>query len=311
MTSNDKYFNNEPLLMNSNPPKKHNWLSPFITAISNFSVQYNFQAISVVLIVMSQTVCTASDADCKSGDQAAWVHGTATAGVFIGAIIGQLMMGYAGDVLGRTKAMTLTLSIATIAAALSAVAPQGSPDAIYSLIIVCRVFLGIGLGGVYPLSATKAAEDGAGHGKQVNATKAAVAFFWQTPGAMGPWFVAYLLTFNDSMSADTKWRFLLGLGAIPAGFVVLLSVIESYSHPPEIPSHIVDASESSHNSVQSDDLVIMARNKKSGGESNEDLNVWELLKSREIQMKLVATGGGWFLYDVAYCKYLTDLKACR
>jgi MFS family permease len=148
-------------------------------AISNFSVQYNFQAISVVLTVMSSSVCTSTDTKCNEGDQAEWVHGTATAGVFIGAIIGQLVMGYAGDVLGRNKAMTLTLSIATIAAALSAIAPQGDATAIYSIIIVCRIFLGIGLGGVYPLSATKAAEDGADSHHEVNATKAALAFFWQ------------------------------------------------------------------------------------------------------------------------------------
>ena len=128
---------------------------------------------------MSSSECTITQSLCDVGKQAPWVHGTATATVFLGAIAGQLSMGYAGDVLGRTKAMTLTLSIATVSALLSAIVPTGSPEAVYSLVIACRFFLGIGLGGVYPLSATKAAEDGGdGHG-HANSTAASKAFFWQ------------------------------------------------------------------------------------------------------------------------------------
>ena len=86
----------------------------------------------------------------------------------MGAIVGQLTMGYAGDVLGRNRALTLTLTIATISAMLSATASRGSATTIYSLICVFRFMLGVGVGGVYPLSATKAAEDsGSSSGTQL------------------------------------------------------------------------------------------------------------------------------------------------
>jgi MFS family permease len=55
-------------------------------------------------------------------------------------------MGYGGDVLGRNEAMTLTLSIASMAAFCSAILPTGSPKSVYIIIIICRFFLGIGLG---------------------------------------------------------------------------------------------------------------------------------------------------------------------
>jgi MFS family permease len=55
-------------------------------------------------------------------------------------------MGYAGDVLGRNIAMTITLAIATISTLLSAAVPTGSPTAIYATIIIFRFFLGVGLG---------------------------------------------------------------------------------------------------------------------------------------------------------------------
>lgn len=147
-------------------------------------MQYNFQAISCALLVMSSTECTTTQDLCRQGIQAPWVHGTATATVFLGAIAGQLSMGYAGDVLGRTKAMTMTLSIATVSALLSAIVPTGSANAIYATVIAFRFFLGIGLGGVYPLSATKAAEDGASSHGHADSTAASKAFFWQVLGIL-------------------------------------------------------------------------------------------------------------------------------
>ena len=140
--------------------------------------------------------------------------------------MGQLVMGYAGDVLGRNKAMKLTLSLVVIGALLSALAPFGSSVAIYCVIIATRFILGVGVGGVYPLAATKAAEDG-GKNDGVNVTAAAWAFVWQVPGTMAPWITAYILTYSG-LSTSFKWRLLLGLGAVPAALVVLCSMLETH-----------------------------------------------------------------------------------
>lgn len=98
-------------------------------------------------------------------------------------------MGYAGDLLGRNVAMIITLGLVAISALASALVPSGGATQVYVSIIIARFFLGIGVGGVYPLSATKAAEDssrnGDGHGNgEVNISAAAFAFFWQIPGSM-------------------------------------------------------------------------------------------------------------------------------
>ena len=137
-------------------------LSNLITSTGNFNVQYNFSAISIALIVMSQVECTENDdIQCQQGHQKSWVSGTSGAAVFAGAIFGQVTMGYAGDIIGRNAALTLTLSIAAIGALLSAIAPSGSAQSVYIIIIICRFLMGVGLGGTYPCAATKAAEDGA------------------------------------------------------------------------------------------------------------------------------------------------------
>lgn len=249
-------------------------LSKFITGLSNFSVQYNFQAIAVALLLMTTAVCTTDDDKCKQGKQASWVASTASAVVFTGAIFGQLSMGYLGDLIGRNKAMTLTLLIAAISAMLSSAASQGSSDTIYVIIIVFRFLLGVGLGGVYPLSAVKSAEDSGDelHGPNILATS--WTFFWQSPGAVAPWIVAYFLTYNEHMSDNTKWRLVLGIGSIPAAFVVMGSIYETY--------------------------YTQNRSKNLTSNSFNKVDLWESLQDPVNRRNLVATGLGWFIYDVAY-----------
>jgi PHS family inorganic phosphate transporter-like MFS transporter len=265
-------------------------LSPILTSVSNFSVQYNFQAISVALLLMSTSYCTSTDDDCRNGKQAPWVTGTASATVFIGAIIGQLYMGYLGDILGRSQALKVTLALACTGAALSAIIPNGNPTSIYAIIIVCRFVLGVGVGGVYPLSATKAAEDSALMEARRTDTdekpseppymSSARAFFWQAPGAMMPWVISYLLAYSDNVSLSAKWRLLLGLGAVPAAFVVAGAIYE------ESLRASIGLSEKSQqigkDEPQTADIVFAA------------------LKNPRHRRTLIATGGGWFIYDVCY-----------
>ena len=210
----------------SRPSPRKKWTTVWITAISNFSVQYNFQAISTCLLLMSEKQCTTTIEQCRDGKQSTWIGGTAAGTVFAGAVIGQILMGYAGDHIGRNLAMLLTLSIAACGAAFSAIFPTGPPYSVYIMIIAFRFLLGVGLGGVYPLSAAKAAESVTTDDTYASSKKAALAFCYQVPGAMTPWLLAYLFSFIPDFSSDTEWRLLLGLGAIPAAAVVMLSYIE-------------------------------------------------------------------------------------
>lgn len=257
--------------------KKTSLLSSLITKIGNFGVQYNYQAISIALIVMSKDVCTGNYEDCKNGDQDSWVHSSATAVVFAGSIFGQLTMGYAGDVLGRSNAMGLTVGIALLAALFSAVIPSGSAEQIYATIIGCRFFLGIGLGGVYPLAATKAAEDGSSGG--TNPVSTASSFFWQTPGSFAPWIVALIFTATHKMSTNLRWRLLLGLGAIPCSIVLICVLLENRQTYARTHKPSLDTSEINRKAS----FVIE--------KSSTDSKLW---------WKLLGTGGGWFIFDVAY-----------
>lgn len=203
--------------------------------------------------------------------------------VFVGAVIGQISMGFLGDVLGRSMGLALTMSIATLASLLSAAAPAGDPADIYAAIIVCRLFLGIGIGGVFPISAVKASEDSGSDGK-VNPVSASWSFFYQMPAIVAPWLLAYILTFT-SISTTSNWRLILGSGAIPSGLVVLGLFYENHYAVTETNSlkdHQATGEAREESSVTRDTLVSLRK----------------ALTKREIYLKLLASGGSWFLFDI-------------
>jgi PHS family inorganic phosphate transporter-like MFS transporter len=262
---------------------RRRWISAIVTSASNFSVQYNFQAMSVALIIMSTSECTATADECERGQQASWVGSMTSATVFIGATAGQLTMGYLGDAIGRNAALKISLILATIGALGSAILPTGTPSVIYSVIVGFRLILGIGVGGVYPLSATKAAED-SGKSGEVTPIASAFSFFWQTPGSVAPWVIALLIS-RSALSTGAKWRLVLGLGAIPSVAVVAGVVLaDSLEEQP---------------TTESVGLIGSETHDPPAG-AMKQVGLWEALKEPINQRKLMLSGGSWFLFDVCY-----------
>merc|ERR1719329_1239015 len=123
--------------------------------------------------------------------------------LFVGAMIGMIVMGRVGDVLGRSKGMRLTLIMAALGAVIPACA-AGDPNLVYGLVCLGRLILGIGVGGIYPLAAVSAAE-GSGSAEKKGKTVAG-AFFWQTPGVLAPYLLA-LIIFIGSLSEHDSEEF--------------------------------------------------------------------------------------------------------
>jgi len=258
-------------------------LISFLSAAwANFAIQYNFQSIAITLQMMSASVCTSDDGDCRSGDQAAWVSGTTSAVIFIGAVIGQLSMGFLGDYLSRNEALAATLFVSAMGALLSAVAPAGSSTSTYAVIVLFRFIIGVGLGGIYPLSATKASEDSSSADPRSSAYGTACVFAWQIPGTVAPWVVAYLLTGSD-MSTGFRWRMVLGLGAVPCVLAILCLLIENHQ--------------------KKGGLVDGVSSKLAVTSSKSDISVdivMQNLRDPAIRAKLIGVGGSWLLYDIVF-----------
>eukprot|EP00039_Didymoeca_costata_P029536 m.25069 g.25069 ORF g.25069 m.25069 type:complete len:470 (-) comp7672_c0_seq2:27-1436(-) len=262
------------------PPKKQK-KSNFAASCSNFSVQYNLSALSIAVTMMTSVYADSHGQHVHPEDpsykEPKWADYTILSIVFVGMISGMSVMGYLGDFLGRQRATILTLSFTVGGALGSAVLPWGGNQSVFAVLGACRFALGIGVGGLYPLSAVKAAESSSE--SEDSGTRTGWAFFWQTPGSMAPYLVGWVLAQLSRMKDSTlvaitniQFRVLLGLGAIPAAIVLYLELAEQKAEPEVV----------QEKSVKRMSMLEHAR------------------KNKKYLGQLIGTGGSWFLYDVSY-----------
>ena len=182
-----------------------------VAGASNFGASYNFNDIGVAELLIDAagghvTTYSASMLDCT---------------VFSGCIVGMLSFGHLGDRFGRRHAMAMALGIAVLGSLMSGL----SAGEIEKSLIVWRVVLGLGIGGVYPLSAAlayEAAPDAEDEVKDSAASsdgrnpelQVARANFWQCISQTILYcFALVLLAMPVSYAA--VWRLLLAAGAAP------------------------------------------------------------------------------------------------
>lgn len=188
----------------------------------------------------------------------------------IGAILGQLTFGYIGDAIGRKRAMCLTLVLSIAGALASAILPWGD-DYIYYTLAACRLVLGLGVGGVYPLSASAAIETS--HDDMKNSRIVATVFSFQGLGqVLAPLVTCILLL--STIGHSLGWRLLLGAGALPGLFVLQ----DAFHIKDPCPVHaVVDP------------------------KPKQEINLWSMLKQdASLRHKLIGACVGWFLFDVTF-----------
>jgi len=161
------------------------------------------------------------------------IEGTLDSVVFAGAIIGQLFMGLAGDLCGRKRALVLTNLFTALGALCSAFCSWGPATTVYTVITISRFVLGVGVGGKYPLAGTVSSEGKSAKKSQAkSALEIAFGFFWQTPGTMLPYAIGMVFLAATKLKdvstvpyfdASVGFRIILGLGALPALIVVILT----------------------------------------------------------------------------------------
>jgi PHS family inorganic phosphate transporter-like MFS transporter len=244
--------------------------SNFIPMLGNFNIQYNFTAASIAVKILSSSAYLGH----ALRDEPSWADTITLPIVFVGAMTGMLVMGRLGDVLGRNRAMQVTLSLSVAGCIIPALS-AGNADATFGILNAGRLILGVGVGGIYPLSAVSSAE---GTDKaEDRGRRVGMAFFFQSIGCLVPYIVAMILLASLQPSTPESWvpqfqfRFLFALGAVP-GLIVIAATFREKSSTPEVPV-----------SVEQPGLRDAFRHQPA-----------------ELKMTLFGTSGSWFLYDVAY-----------
>jgi PHS family inorganic phosphate transporter-like MFS transporter len=142
-----------------------------------------------------------------------WLTGTA----LVGAIFGQIIFGFSGDVKGHAKPFIATLVLMTLGSLISALMPTGNHRGLFAGLAISRFVLGVGIGGEYPLSVVLGASmiPPPGRSKAEQLTR---IFAFQGLGIAGAVVMGYVVF--QIMSAESAWRFCLGIGAL---FCVILA----------------------------------------------------------------------------------------
>ncbi|VFQ73153.1 unnamed protein product [Cuscuta campestris] len=149
---------------------------------------------------------------------------------FCGTLAGQLFFGWLGDRMGRKRVYGLTLLLMFCSSVASGLSFGSSPRAVMATLCFFRFWLGFGIGGDYPLSATIMSEYAS---KSNRGAFIAAVFAMQGFGILAGGAVAMLVSAafdrayrapsyeanpvaSTAPQADYVWRIILMAGPLPA-----------------------------------------------------------------------------------------------
>ncbi|HTT91442.1 MAG TPA: MFS transporter [Acidimicrobiales bacterium] len=251
----------------------------FVSGMGFFTDAYDLFVIGIVVsILKTQWTLTTT--------QVSWLNSATLLASAFGAII----FGRIADMLGRKRIYGYEVLILAAGAIASAFSPG------YVFLIVCRIILGIGIGGDYPVSATIMSEYS---GKQSRGRMVGLVFAMQGLGLIfGPLFASFLLALG--ISDNLVWRLLLAFGAIPG-----LAVFYLRRQIHETPRFAMagGAHEEAQAAIASATGTVVA---VPPGESKAKVSQGALdgfhtiLSNRRLLIWLIGTAGGWLLLDFCY-----------
>ena len=252
----------------------------FVSGMGFFTDAYDLFVIGIVVALLKP------EWNLSTG-QVSWLNSA----TLLASAVGAIVFGRIADILGRKRIYGYEVLILAIGALASAFAPN------YTFLLICRIILGIGIGGDYPVSATIMSEYS---GKQTRGRMVGLVFAMQGAGLIvGPLVASILL--GSGISNDYTWRILLALGAIPglAVFYLRRQIHETPRFAAAGGAHeeaaaAIGAATGSAPAPRSA-VESKARNPQSvlGG-------FMILARSRRMLLWLIGTAGCWALLDFCY-----------
>nr|AAO72435.1 phosphate transporter HvPT5 [Hordeum vulgare subsp. vulgare] len=242
---------------------------------------------------------------------AAAVNGVA----LCGTLAGQLFFGWLGDRLGRKSVYGMTLILMVVCSVASGLSFGHTPASVMATLCFFRFWLGFGIGGDYPLSATIMSEYA---NKKTRGAFIAAVFAMQGFGILAGGVVTLVLStvFRSAFpapayqtdaaastvpQADYVWRIILMLGALPAALTYYwrTKMPETARYTALVAKNAKKASLDMSKVLQSEVEAepekldeIMAR--------GEDYGLLTSRFAKRHGLHLLGTATAWFLVDVAY-----------
>lgn len=214
-----------------------------------------------------------------------------TSSTLLAVALGAIAFGRLGDMLGRRRVYGFEAVLMIIGALLSAFAPN------FTVLLIARLILGIGIGGDYPASGVIMTEyaNRRNRGQLVGLT-----FIFYVFGQVVAYLVS-LLVLAIGVPDHIAWRVIVGIGVIPS-----LLVLYQRRHMPESPRWT--AERVGEQQALKDFAAFAQSSAKFTSPAVDASPVAKAgLSSRKVLIILSGTAGSWFFFNVAvYGSYVSQ-----
>ncbi|KAL9410857.1 hypothetical protein AB3S75_044602 [Citrus x aurantiifolia] len=233
-----------------------------------------------------------------------------------GTLAGQLFFGWLGDKLGRKKVYGITLILMVISSIASGLSFGKSAKGVIATLCFFRFWLGFGIGGDYPLSATIMSEYA---NKKTRGAFIAAVFAMQGFGILAGGIVALIVSSafdhqfkappysvdpvgSTAPEADYVWRIVLMVGALPAALTYYwrMRMPETARYTALVAKNAKQAAADMSKVLQ---VELESEEDKVAKISQSDSHSFGLF-SREFLKRhglhLFGTTSTWFLLDIAF-----------
>ncbi|CAO2818785.1 unnamed protein product [Amaranthus hypochondriacus] len=232
----------------------------------------------------------------------------------VGTLAGQLFFGWLGDKLGRKKVYGLTLMLMCFSSVASGLSFGRSPNSVMITLCFFRFWLGFGIGGDYPLSATIMSEYA---NKKTRGAFIAAVFAMQGIGILGGGLFAIMISaaFNARFpapsyaedplrstipQADYVWRIILMVGALPAALTYYWRM-----KMPETARYTALVAKNAKQAANDMGKVLQCefKDEQNKVEKLAAGKTWGLFSKEFVSrhgLHLLGTTSTWFLLDIAF-----------
>ncbi|CAN6299244.1 unnamed protein product [Urochloa humidicola] len=286
-----------------------------VAGMGFFTDAYDLFCISLVTKLLGRiyyTDITKPDPGSLPPNVAAAVNGVA----FCGTLAGQLFFGWLGDKLGRKSVYGMTLMLMVLCSIASGLSFGHTPVGVMATLCFFRFWLGFGIGGDYPLSATIMSEYA---NKRTRGAFIAAVFAMQGFGILAGGIVTLIISAafragypapayqsNPAAStvsqADFVWRIILMLGALPAllTYYWRMKMPETARYTALVAKNAKQAAADMSKVLNTEIVDEQEKLDEMVTSSANSFGLFSREFARRHGLHLLGTASTWFLLDIAF-----------
>ncbi|KAI4381230.1 hypothetical protein MLD38_007324 [Melastoma candidum] len=286
-----------------------------IAGMGFFTDAYDLFCISLVTKLLGR-IYYHVDGSPKPGTLPPNVSATVNGVALCGTLAGQLFFGWLGDKLGRKRVYGLTLILMVVCSIASGLSFGHGAKSVMATLCFFRFWLGFGIGGDYPLSATIMSEYA---NKKTRGAFIAAVFAMQGFGILAGGIFAIIVSsafqarfpapayevdpVNSTIpEADYVWRIILMVGALPAALTYYwrLKMPETARYTALVAKNAEQAASDMSKVLQVDIEAETQKVEKLAQDQKNSFGLFSSEFAKRHGLHLLGTTSTWFLLDIAF-----------